>query len=144
MLSCGEDPIGNGRAINQFTYRNDDIGIKDAETSHESMHGRMHIIFVNGKYDDPESDIGKLIHDFNCQKASDMFFSNLAEQARYLKETDEGRDTMCAIMDKAMKDYAKKIAINFLKLGNNTHEQIAEATGLTLEEVKKLAGQAAS
>ena len=71
-----------------------------------------------------------------------------AERTRYLKETDEGRDTMCTIMDKALKETAKEVSINIAKnlirMGNDTHEQLAEATGLTLEEVKKLAGQAAS
>ncbi|MBR1628547.1 MAG: hypothetical protein IJ679_04660 [Lachnospiraceae bacterium] len=55
---------------------------------------------------------------------------------------------MCTIMDKALKETAKEVSINIAKnlirMGNDTHEQIAEATGLTLEEVKKLAGQAAS
>ena len=55
---------------------------------------------------------------------------------------------MCRIMDeviqKETKETSVRIASNLLRLGNDTHEQIAEATGLTLDEVKQLAGQAAS
>ncbi len=32
-----------------------------------------------------------------------------------------------------------EIAVNFIRLGKNSYDEIAEATGLTVEEVEKLA-----
>jgi len=43
------------------------------------------VLYVNGEYRD-DSDIGKLMHDFNCISADDMNFEILAEKTRYLKE----------------------------------------------------------
>ena len=33
-----------------------------------------------------DSDLGKLMHDFDCTDAEDMYFDLLAEKTRYLKE----------------------------------------------------------
>ncbi len=44
-----------------------------------------HILYVNGEYRG-DSDIGKLMHDFNCTDADDMNFELIAERTRYLKE----------------------------------------------------------
>ncbi len=44
-----------------------------------------HILYVNGEYRG-ESNLGKLMHDFNCTQAADMHFELMAERTRYLKE----------------------------------------------------------
>ena len=55
---------------------------------------------------------------------------------------------MCTSMEEMRKENVRDtsiaIALNLIKLGKNTHEEIAQATNLTLEEVKRLAGQQAS
>ncbi len=55
---------------------------------------------------------------------------------------------MCRIMDELRLETEKKrnieIAQNLLLLGKIRHDEIAQATGLSIEEVKALAGQAAS
>lgn len=40
---------------------------------------------IEGAYTliDDESDIGKLMHDFNCTQASDMVFPLMAEKTKY-------------------------------------------------------------
>ena len=38
---------------------------------------------------DSESDIGRLIHDFKCTNADDMYFGQLASRIRELKETQD-------------------------------------------------------
>ena len=64
-----------------------------------------HIIYVNGAYKNDESPIGKLMHDFRCTSASDMFYPELAKSVRYFKETEGGRAKMCkAIEDMRDKD----------------------------------------
>ena len=50
---------------------------------------------------------------------------------------------MCKIMEEISADREKqktyRIAMNLLKMGIASHKQIAQATGLTLEEVQALA-----
>ena len=41
-----------------------------------------------------ESDIGKLMDDFNCTQASDMVFPLMAEKTKYLKENPKGGSIM--------------------------------------------------
>mgnify|MGYP004499946383 FL=1 len=57
-----------------------------------------HILYVNGEYRG-DSDIGKLMHDFNCTDAADMNFELLAEKTRYLKENPRGVSEMCKAME---------------------------------------------
>ena len=99
------DSVGNGRAVNSFSYRNDDLfkgndAIEKSVVAHASLGGRTHILHVNGDFKDDGSEIGKLIHDFKCRKADEMYFPNLAARTRELKETREGVDTMCMAMEK--------------------------------------------
>ena len=56
------------------------------------------VLYVNGEYRD-DSDIGKLMHDFNCTSADDMNFDILAEKPRYLKENPKGVSEMCKVME---------------------------------------------
>lgn len=58
-----------------------------------------HILYVNGEYRG-DSDLGRLMHDFNCTDASEMNFSLLAEKTRYLKENPKGVSVMCEAMEK--------------------------------------------
>ncbi len=53
---------------------------------------------VNGEYRG-DSDVGKLMHDFNCTKASDMIFPLMAEKTRYLKENSKGVSEVCKQME---------------------------------------------
>ena len=49
---------------------------------------------------------------------------------------------MCKVMEERIKDNERrllnKIAVDLLRLGNNTKEQIAEITGLSLETVNEI------
>ncbi|MCX4378858.1 MAG: PD-(D/E)XK nuclease family transposase [Lachnospiraceae bacterium] len=49
-----------------------------------------HILYVNVEYKG-ESDIGRLMHDFNCTRADDMNFELMAERTQYLKENPKAR-----------------------------------------------------
>lgn len=105
IFMCEHDEVGNGRAVNAFSYRNDDVFkesniIEDEIISHASLGGRTHVLMVNGDYKDNKSEIGKLIHDFKCKNADEMYYSELAARMRELKETQEGVDKMCAVMEK--------------------------------------------
>lgn len=100
-----------------------------------------HILYVNGEYRGA-SDIGKLMHDFNCTDADEMNFELMAERTRYLKEDPKGVSEMCKVIEdmrtqerrEAMIDTAKRMIAD----GILTLEKIAEYAGLSLDEVKDL------
>ena len=110
-----------------------------------------HIIYVNGEFQNLDHPIGKLIHDFKCKNASDMLNPLLAEEVRYLKETEGGKGQMSRILEEMREEAAKEAATKaehkkavetaqkMLARGRDTVEDIAEITGLTLKEVQELA-----
>ena len=65
-----------------------------------------HIIYVNGNYKNDSDPIGKLMHDFRCTSPVDMYYPILADQVKYFKETEGGREIMC----KAVEDFVEKKA----------------------------------
>ena len=106
-----------------------------------------HILYVNGEYRG-DSDIGKLMHDFNCTDAGDMNFELLAERTRYLKENPKGVSEMCKVIEdmrnQERKETMAEIALRMLRTGKYALEEIVTISGLSLDEVKKLdAGQGA-
>lgn len=136
-----KDQIGDGEAVHFFSYKDD--------KTNQSLGGKTHILYVNGAYDDDASEIGRLMHDFRCKNADDMYFKEMADRTRYLKDTDEGRKEMCAIMDDLRKEseqvgeYKKAIetAMNMIKKKLGSLEDISEVTGLPIKKVRELAGQ---
>ena len=102
-----------------------------------------HILYVNGEYRD-DSDIGRLMHDFNCTSADDMHFSILAEKTRYLKENPKGVSEMCKVMEdlrdesyaEGREEQAKMTAKNLYEQ-NFSIEQIAKAIGFDIATVEK-------
>ena len=110
-----------------------------------------HILYVNGEYRNLEHPVGSLMHDFNCKDAKDMVNPLLAEEVRYLKETEGGRSQMSRILEEMRNETAEKAkaegnhekavstSLKLLVRGRDSMEEIAEITGLSLEEVRKLA-----
>ncbi len=100
-----------------------------------------HILYVNGEYRG-DSDIGKLMHDFNCTRADDMNFQLMADRTRYLKENPKGVEEMCRIMEdmrnQTLREGMINVAKKMLEDGTITLEKIAEFVGLSVDEVKEL------
>ena len=103
----------------------------------KSFEDGEHILYVNGEYRG-ESDIGKLMHDFDCTKADDMNFELMANRTRYLKENPKGVSEMCKIMEDMRSESLKEVALRMLSAGKYALEEIANISGLSLDEVKKL------
>lgn len=100
-----------------------------------------HIIFVNGQYSNPNDDIGKLMHDFRCVEADNMYFEALAKKVKYFKETEGGSNAMCKMMEDMRIEAANEKAIENAKImlkDNLPLEKVSEYSGLSLDEVKKL------
>ena len=103
----------------------------------KSFEDGEHILYVNGEYRG-DSDIGRLMHDFNCTDADDMNFDLLAERTRYLKNNPKGVSEMCKIVEDICKEALMEVAGKLLFEGTLTPEKISECCGLSLDEVKKL------
>ena len=95
------------------------------------------IIYVNGANRD-DSAVGKLMHDFFCKDPHKMNYELLSRRTEYFKESKEGVDTMCKLMEDYADKRAKSIAVELWKDGIRDIEKIAKLTKLPLDEVKKL------
>lgn len=96
-----------------------------------------HILYVNGEYRS-DSDLGKLMHDFNCTNAADMNFKLIADRTRYLKENPKGVNEMCKIIEDMRNESLREVAIRMLDAKKYELDEIATISGLSIDEVKKL------
>ena len=96
-----------------------------------------HILYVNGEYRG-DSDIGKLMHDFNCTNADEMYFELLADRTRYLKENPKGVSEMCKVIEDMLREERLEIAKTMLLDRMLPLEKIAEYARLSIDEVRKL------
>lgn len=55
----------------------------------EKFEDGSHILYVNGAYRGDTS-IGKLMHDFSCTDAEDMYYGTLAERVKFSKRARRG------------------------------------------------------
>ncbi len=123
---------------------------KITELNDELFGDGAHILYVNGEYRNMEHPVGSLMHDFNCKDAKDMVNPLLAEEVRYLKETEGGQKQMCRLLEEMREEAAAEAraegkaegkvsdAIKMLVKGYSI-EEIMEITDLPLEEVQELA-----
>ncbi len=107
----------------------------------ERFEDGSHILYVNGAYRS-DTPIGKLMHDFSCTDAADMYYETLADRVRFFKESKEGIEIMCRAMEdmrnQTLKEGMLNVAKKMLEDGTITLEKIAEFVGLSVDEVRKL------
>ncbi|NBJ01389.1 nuclease [Lachnospiraceae bacterium] len=107
----------------------------------ERFEDGSHILYVNGAYRG-DTPIGKLMHDFSCTDAVDMYYGTLADRVRFFKESKEGIEIMCRAMEdmrnQTLKEGMKEVALRMLAAGKYALEEIVNISGLSLEEVKQL------
>lgn len=107
----------------------------------ERFEDGSHILYVNGAYRG-DTAIGKLMHDFSCTDAADMYYRILADRVRFFKESKEGIEIMCQAMEdmrnQTLKEGMINVAKKMLEDGTITLEKIAEFVGLSVDEVRKL------
>ena len=94
--------------------------------------------------------LGKLMHDFACANPDDMHYNELKDTVRYFKETKEGKEFMCEIIDEirskgrkegraeGINDNKKDVALRMLAFGKYALNEIAAISGLSVEEVKAI------
>ena len=148
MLRAGEDFTDIHENFVIFITENDVIGMNlpiyhiDSvirETKMKFDDGR-HIIYVNGAIRTKETALGRLMHDFFCTEAKDMYYKVLSERVKQFKETEKGVAKMCEIWDEVRNEKACEIAKAMIKDGKLTYEDIASYSGLSIDKVRELAG----
>ena len=85
------DVLGYGLPISKIERTIGEIGADFGDGSY--------IIYVNAAMQDEETELGRLMHDFHCKDAGEMYSEVLAKRVRELKETEEGVYSMCQEMD---------------------------------------------
>lgn len=129
------DVMGRDLPLYHFDRRCEETG--------EYLGDEAHIIFVNGAYENPNDSVGRLMHDFKCVHADDMYNSELIERFRHFKETEGGMSEMCKIVEERAKEYANEQQIENIKrmlaLGKLTHEEIANSLNVSIELVENVA-----
>ena len=148
------DVFGKNELIYRFDRMDKNIGLL--------FRDEAHIIFVNGAYNDPTdtSELARLVHDFRCSNADEMFTQLLAERTKYFKETNEGVSEMCKAIEELQetarvegraegraegKKEGKKegiieILITLVKKGLLTISQAASQADMTVSEFETLTG----
>ena len=105
------------------------------------------IIYANTSYKDDTTALGKLLHDFLCVNADEMYYEELASRARFFKGDLKGDSYMKSVWDEMEKkqfaagfEHGKEIMIiNMLKAGDLDFEKIARYSSLPVAKIKKIA-----
>lgn len=140
-----KDIFGRGQPIYFIERRFRDTG--------KIFPDKSNILYVNGEYRD-SSDIGKLMHDFSCTNAKDMYFDLMAERTRCLKENPKGVREMCQVIEEmraeerregwqagwkqGRQEKMREVVLRMIAAETLSSEEIAQYSGLSLEEVKEL------
>ncbi|MBQ3448785.1 MAG: PD-(D/E)XK nuclease family transposase [Synergistaceae bacterium] len=122
-----------------------------------------HIVYVNSSKQDTSTALGKLMHDFKCAKADDMFYAVLSDKARTLKGSVKGDDKNMSLLGRMEEEAelrgeargkaigetigkakgetkaSENIALNLIKAGKLALDEIANVCSLTLQRVQELA-----
>ena len=100
------------------------------------------ILYVNNEIQDPSTELGRLMHDFSCVNADDMYSELLAERTRKFKNTEEGRSIMSTVWKEAREEAAQQereaMAVRMLKNGESEDKTVLYSS-LPLAVVQKLA-----
>ncbi len=92
-----------------------------------------YIVYVNGEKRTEHTPLGRLMHDFFCRDAKDMYNKKLAARVSYLKDDQGGVKVMCELMQKLFDKEAEEIK-------HNERRQYAEVMlkdGVSLENAIK-------
>lgn len=130
-----EDVLGYGLPIYHVERK--------IEETNDNFKDESHIIYVNSRKQE-DTELGKLMHDFHCKDASEMYSKILAERVYELKETTKGVELMCREMEEiysegiengAMK--AKKETVLSLATMGLPVDKIAEAVKVSVQVVQE-------
>ncbi len=100
------------------------------------------IIYVNGAYRGNDA-IGRLMHDFNCVNADEMYYDELAERVRFHKQQEQGVKKVCKVVeeygDERVRETKIEVVEKLLRKNKLSAEEIAEVAELPLKQVRQMA-----
>ena len=152
MLNPGEDFTDLCESYVIFITENDVLGYNEPiyhidrtiQERNVQFDDGSHIIYVNGSMKTNDTALGKLMKDLYCTDADEINYKELSDRVRQFKETEEGVNDMCDILDEMRNEaeYKKacEIANKLINSGKLTLDEIAEFSGLSIEKVRELAG----
>ena len=139
------DVMGDGQEV--YSY------LRIEEHSGKRLRDGTHIVYANGATRS-KTEIGKLMHDLRCRHAAEMHFDILKKRVSQFKNSEEGRRTMCEAVEriaerraaesraegerKGKRETMLATAKRLLANGKLVLKEIAQCTGLSLAQVKKL------
>lgn len=126
--------------------------IRKFTDNNENFNDGAHIIYVNGDNKDSSTALGKLMHDFKCKDPEKMNYKELADSVGSFKKAREEEIDMRDVfeefrlegIEEGAENKMIEIAEKLITRGKATLEEIAEDTGLSLEQVRELAKSKAS
>ena len=80
-----------------------------------------YVIYVNASIQD-DTELGRLMHDFHCKDAKNMYGEILAKRVRELKETQEGVEQMCREERELMEEFYNEGEKRGIEIGMRTGE----------------------
>ena len=100
-------------------------------------------IYVNGAYNNTESDLGKLIHDFSCKDPEQMLIPEISDwinKAKHSKQVEEKMGSMLReYAEERVEEHAIKSAKALILYGKIPYKVIAECQFLPLEKILEIA-----
>lgn len=93
------DVLGKGLPIYHIERRIEETG--------DAFADRSHIVYVTASIQE-NTKLGRLMHDFHCKNADEMYSKVLADRVRALKETPKGVDNMCRELEQLYLDGEKR------------------------------------
>ena len=141
------DVMGDGQEV--YSY------LRIEEHSGKRLRDGTHIVYANGATRS-KTEIGKLMHDLRCRHAAEMHFDILKKRVSQFKNSEEGRYAMCEAFErikargeargeaKGKRETMLATAKRLLANGKLMLKEIAQCTGLSLAQVRKLQAERAS
>ena len=108
IIITARDVLGHGRPLYVFERRTTDGLLLDEGS---------HIVYVNGAMRGGDTPLGKLMHDFFCERPEDMNYSVLADRTRSLKESEKGVRKMSSVMAQFKRAVRAEAKAEFLAEG---------------------------
>ena len=141
------DVMGDGQEV--YSY------LRIEEHSGKRLRDGTHIVYANGATRS-KTEIGKLMHDLRCRHAAEMHFDILKKRVSQFKNSEEGRHYMCKAMERlrsegkaegkaeGKRETMLATAKRMLESGKLMLKEVAEFSGLSLAQVRKLQAERAS
>ena len=111
----------------------------------------VHIIYVNGAMQGDATPLARLMHDLQCADPGAIFNPTLAHAVRHVKTSEEGVEKMGSLSEeirnegraegeaKGRFEERLQMVLRLLKKGLLPPDEIAECSGMSLDEVRQLA-----